>query len=85
MPLRRPDKQLGRGALQADTAERELDRATLDSNALPLSSDFDCAAVGVLVVARHRTNPPLWALGEMHQPILGLDTAPRPLRLMIWT
>ena len=34
---------------------------------------------------RHQPNPPLWALGEMHQPILGLDTAPRPLRLMIWT
>ena len=35
---------------------------------------------------RHRDemNPPLWAGSEMHQPILGLDTAPRPLRLMIW-
>ena len=27
--------------------------------------------------------PPLWAGSEMHQPILGLDTAPRPLRLMV--
>ena len=37
------------------------------------------------LVRRHQANPPLWARGEMHQPILGLDTAPRPLRLMIWT
>ena len=34
---------------------------------------------------RHAANPPLWAGSEMHQHILGLDTAPRPLRLMIWT
>ena len=34
---------------------------------------------------RHQANPPLWAESEMHHPILGLDTAPRPLRLMIWT
>ena len=34
---------------------------------------------------RCAVNPPLWAGSEMHQHILGLDTAPRPLRLMIWT
>mgnify|MGYP004073491533 CR=1 FL=1 len=32
---------------------------------------------------RHTANPPLWAGSEMHQHILGLDTAPRPLRLMV--
>ena len=33
--------------------------------------------------ARCAAFPPLWADSEMHQPILGLDTAPRPLRLMV--
>ena len=34
---------------------------------------------------RCQADPPLWAGSEMQQPILGLYTAPRPLRLMIWT
>ena len=48
-------------------------------NLAPASSP--CLLTGLLA----QPNPPLWAESEMHHPILGLDTAPRPLRLMIWT
>ena len=34
---------------------------------------------------RCQLNPPGRDASEMQQPILGLYTAPRPLRLMIWT
>ena len=44
----------------------------------------DCCTDILGSTQRHQANPPLWARGEMHQPILGLDTAPRPLRLMVW-
>ena len=46
---------------------------------IPISHDPACPEH-----SRHQANPPLWAESEMHQPILGLDTAPRPLRLMVW-
>ena len=32
---------------------------------------------------RHAASPPRRADSETYQPILGLDTAPRPLRLMV--